>query len=229
MERLFMERQEISDWIDWCEGRKHFERQHFSRIFMELYIEPLTVQDKDDLRTIFKYIPNSSGVLQKMLRIGVRGEDKTNEQIIEIVKKDLHEKRKIIDQWTQEENNQEYLFAMQQVLKAIDASVIKITIDEDYFLNVSNGNANSQFYHPLACLLMPIIPKCDEKTRAIINAFDGISPITQLQDALTVDLLGLDVNFDNYFELFLLGVDYALRNSEEFVVINHRAAMDAEQ
>ena len=119
-----MDPQEIRDWVDFCEGRKTFDRDHFSTFFMELYLEPLTENDRNDLRTVFKYLPNSSRSLEKMMRMDDRAEDKTDEQIVDLVRRDLHEKRKLIDS--------------EEVVNAIDTDAIAITLDEDRFDEVTD-------------------------------------------------------------------------------------------
>ncbi|PQO44355.1 hypothetical protein [Blastopirellula marina] len=62
----------------------------------------------------------------------------------------------------------------------------------------------------------------DVRLRAISSAFYGLASNQQLEFALTADLLPIDINFDNYFEAYLIGVDYAV-TADEVVVIDYRA------
>jgi hypothetical protein len=204
-----LDAQVLNDWIDFCEDRKRFDRRHFARMFMGLYVEPLSDKDIADLRTVFRYVPNSSRVLEKMIRMDGRAEYKTDDQIVELVRRDLREKRKLIDS--------------QKVVDVIDSGAIALTADEHRFDEARSSDANGQFLHCLAQFFMRTLAHREERIQMLSNAFYGLASNLQLQDALTADLLALDVCFDNYFELYLIGVDYAAAE-DEVVVMNYRAA-----
>ena len=56
------------------------------------------------------------------------------------------------------------------------------------------------------------------------NAFYGVASNVQLQFALTADLVGLDADFGNYFDLYRIAVDYAVEEGGA-IAIDCRAMM----
>src|SRR5436190_16412196 len=94
--RLVVDSREIQEWCDFCEGKIDFPRDHFSGMFMDLYLSPLTDVDKGDLRTILRFFLDSSSLLEKMLRLDQPAPDKSDSEIISLVERDLKEYRQIV-------------------------------------------------------------------------------------------------------------------------------------
>lgn len=184
-------------------------------MFMELYLEPLTERDKADLRTIFSYVPGSERALEKMLRLDDCADDKHDSEIIDLVRSDLNEMRRIVNS--------------EPVLKVISSGEIEFMLDEARFEEVRRSDLNWQYQTAMGDYLRR--EKGDylrreksghnAKIEALREAFYGLASDLHLQKALTADLLGVDVSFDNYFELYLIGVHYAL-DSDRVLVMNFR-------
>lgn len=201
-----MDPQELQDWRDFCEGRKpNFESEN---MFMELFSQPLTKADRDDLRTIFSYVPNSSRALKKMFRMDSHADDKTEAQIVKLVHRDLKEKRRIIKD--------------PEVLAAMDLGVREI-VAPSRFDEVFQASLNGQFIHDV----------CDYEIEpfgnaniayALVGTFYYLANNLHLQTALKADLFNAEVSFDNYFELYLIAVNYAV-DPTGVLVVNHRASM----
>src|SRR6516164_3926217 len=131
-----MDQQELNDWRDFCEGRKPYTPMMFSNMFMGMFVEPLSERGRNDLRTVFSFVPNSSRTLEKLLRIGSVAEDKESDQaIIDLVIRDLKEKRRIIDN--------------RQILAAMEFGVSEIVANEARFRQVFNAPLNIQFVDAL--------------------------------------------------------------------------------
>ena len=203
-----MNEQEIQEWRKFCEGNSAYTPDHFSSLFMECYLEPLTEKDKNDLRTVLSLVPGGTRVLEKMLRLDDAASHKSNEEIKELVASDLIEMRQIIHST--------------ELLAVIDAGVIEIVSDDGGFEDACNCKANRLFVHELSAFFVKETRGHDARIRALSNAFYGLSNNMHLQWALTADLLNLDVNFDNYFELYLVGVDYAVC-ADRVTVMDYRA------
>lgn len=212
-----MEPDEIDQWCAFCEGRDDFDRHHFSTLFMELYLQPLTDKDTRDLETIFQYFPTSSVMVEKMLRIGRRADDRSEGEILALVAQDLREKRAIVAAET----------GNAAVLAAIDGGQYLLTQDEARLRAARESSVYSQFYYALATYFMRELARREQKYSALSEAFYKIASEPPLDWSLTASLLGLEPSFDHYFELYLLGVDYAIEE-EAVVVMNYRAAMSAD-
>ncbi len=52
----------INEWCDFCTGKKHFDKSHFSYLFHEQNIE-------NDLTTILQYFPNSDELESKIKKV----------------------------------------------------------------------------------------------------------------------------------------------------------------
>lgn len=203
-----MDAKELKNWCDFCEGKKRFEHGTFSSMFMEMFSESLSDSDRKNLRKVFSYVPNSSRVLKKMLRMDDRAEDKTEQEIVDLVVRDLQEKRRFIDD--------------PQLLAAMDKGVREIVVDDSRFREVFEASLNVDYLHSVCDHVNEISPD-SWITYELGNAFYYLAHNLHLQHALEADLINSDINFDNYFELYLVAVEYALDSSGVFV-INHRAA-----
>jgi hypothetical protein len=205
-----MDRQKIQDWREFCEGTTKFPPDHFSSLFMDLYQAPLTEAEKHDLQVIFSFVPNSSKTLEKMLRMDERSPDRTDGEIIEHVRKDASEIRRII--------------TSAPILSVIDSGVIELTSDEDRFTQTYDRDMNRQFYWHLADYFSKEVRQNGPMMKALSNAFHGLASSLHLECALTASLLADCINLDNYFELYLIGVDYCLA-SDGILAMNYRAVM----
>jgi hypothetical protein len=93
-----MDLQDLDDWRGFCECTRQFDPDHFSRMFMGLFTEDSrSERDRDDLRTAFGYVPNSTRTLEKMLSLDLRADDKDDQEITKLVIRDMTEMRRILD------------------------------------------------------------------------------------------------------------------------------------
>lgn len=202
-----IEPQELQDWLLFCEDEHTVDPNHFATMFMELYLAPLTEKDKQDLALIFSHVSNSEHILEKMIRMDARAEDKTESDIIDLVNSDLKEMRQFINS--------------QPVLDAIDRGIAEEVKNETHFEVAVDSDLNHQFIHILSDFFVGQLANSDGKIRALSNAFYGLASNLHLQWVLTADLLNTDLNFNHYFELYLIGVDYAITRNGA-VVMNYR-------
>jgi hypothetical protein len=203
-----MDPKELKDWCDFCEGTLPYESGMFHGMFMEMFSESLSEADRNDLRKVFSYVPNSSRALEKMFRMDDRADDRTEQEIVDLVLRDLQEKGRVIDD--------------PELLGAMDKGVREIVVDDSRFQEVRQEALNAEFIHAV----------CDRVNNAspqnwiiyeLSEAFYYLAHDLHLQHALEADLVNADINFDNYFDLYMIGVNYALDTTGVFV-INHRAA-----
>ena len=204
-----MDQLELNDWRDFCEGTKPYPPEHFSRLFMEMFLDPPSERDRNNLRTVFSYVPNSSRTLEKMLRLDSRADDKSDQETTDLVIRDLREMRRIV--------------ADPQILACIDLGVSEIVADDTRFQQARESLLNRKFVQAIADYFIEEMFRQphNEKIIALSGAFYGLASDLHLQYALTADLLDSDVSCDNYFELYLIGVNYAL-DKNGALVINYR-------
>lgn len=204
-----MDQQEVRSWIDFCEGKSLLSSEQFSGLFMELYSAPLTDKDKDDLRSIFGAVPNSAEALDRMFRLDALAVSKSEDEIIDLVRRDLLEMRQLV--------------TSPILLDAMNAP-IEITLVQDAFQQVCDCEMNRLFFHEMATRFVEEMARHHSRIRGLSNAFYGLASNVHLQWALTADLLDIEANFDNYFELYLVGIDYAVGNNH-VLAMNYRARM----
>jgi len=207
----------VSEWFDLCEGKQEFETSHFSDLFHDFFQQPFDDAVKNDLQTIFGYFPEPSRILQMFSQLRVRAPDLTDDQIVDLVKRDLAEKRKILAM------DADKYDGLDQVINIIDNGPFTLTVDKPKFNTARESGIQQPFALCLAGYVQRLLMECDEKTRAMNQAFYGVAFNAELQRTLTSQLMDLDVNFDHYFSLYKIGVDYAF-DSNEVVIMNHRAA-----
>jgi hypothetical protein len=98
--------------------------------------------------------------------------------------------------------------------------------DETRFQEARDSSLNWAYGHAISAYFIAAIelqPHSD-RISALHEAFYGIASDVHLQTALTANLLNSEVNCDNYFELYRIGVDYAL-DTKGAVVIDYRKIM----
>src|ERR1035438_3956265 len=146
-----MDQQELKDWRDFCEGRKPHTPMEFSSMFMSMFVEPLGENEKNDLRTVLSYIPNSSQTLEKLLRIGGPAVNRSELEIVDLLIRDLNEMRRIN--------------VAPQVLAAMDFGVSEITAYEARarFQQVFEAPLNRQFVDALGKYHGQIMSGCADK------------------------------------------------------------------
>ncbi len=205
-----MDQQELDDWRDFCEGTKNFSAWHFSRIFMGIFYPSLNEIEREHLKQVFSYVPNSSRALEKILRIDMPADDRSDQEIIDLVLSDMRQVRRIT--------------TAPDILAAIDLGICEVISDEEQFRRVCvSSELGSDYIQNLCDAIGDDISRKsnDKKTYALHEAFYGIATDLHLQHALTADLIGSEIECDNYFELYLIGVDYVLTKNGA-LVINHR-------
>ena len=211
-----MDPNEIADWCAFCEGKGDFDIRHFSTLLMEFFLEKPYDEDVLALHTVFRYVPDSERALAMLLRLDHRAEDKTDNDILALVKRDLGEKRRII----------EAMGGPDALIDVIQSDGCLITLDEAEFDKARNSNLNGHFFHCISSFMMQHLADCDKRIAALDNAFYGVASNLQLQWTLTAALMRLEVDLSNYFELYDVGVDYAI-DEDGVLIMNYRAAMDS--
>lgn len=201
-----MDKTIIREWHEFCDGNASHAPEDFSTLFMEIYLEPKTKEDEDYLKAIFRPIPNSSSALDKLIRLYEPAPFQTEVEISEAVKRDINAMRPLI--------------TSHDVLKAME-SRIEITLDENDFHKKSDSQINLKLIHAIADYSMKQIVDQSKPIQALSKAFFGIAHNLHLQCALTADLVPGMISFENYFELYYIGVDYAL-GANEVTAINYR-------
>ncbi len=191
-----MDQAEIQAWLDYCTGVSA-EEPDISSIFIELFSNRLTEQDKDDLRTVFNVVPNSARALNRMFQMDDIVSSKSNEEISDIVRSDLFEMKKLV--------------RSDNLIKAMDGYPIVFTIDDKYFSIVRNSITNRQYYHEKSCSISPLVDGAGPIIQLLCGAFYGVAFNVNLQHVFIADLINLEVNFDNYFQLYKIGVDYVFK------------------
>jgi len=205
-----MDQQDLNEWRDFCEGRIPYTPFMLSNMFMSMFYKPLTEAQKNDLRTVFSYVPNSSKTVETLLRIAEPGPGRnTSEQeITDLVVRDLKEKRRIIDN--------------PRLIAAMDLGICDIVLDQTRFHEVRSAPLDGEFTDAICDYVT--MPDHDARISVLRNAFYGIANNLHLQMALTAGLVRSDVSFDNYVELYLSGGDYAL-DTNGALLINYRATV----
>lgn len=226
-----MDAGEIRDWKDYCEGRKDFDIYHFSNLFADVLHEPLSQQDVDALHTIFGYIPDASRAMQKMIRLSGSAPDRTDDEIAALVQADISEKRKVVAKVINDlsrlgDDFNSLLASAKELHLALGNPQIRFCDDADTF-NEAREGAHQSTYEYCTASLFSGRKGVDNKVQAMQEAFYGIASDTALQESLSSNLrpVGIDINFDNYFELYLIGVEYAVLTSS-ILVINFRKLDD---
>ena len=203
----------LDDWIHFCEGKKEFDDLAFESLLSEMYYDSFfTKEDKEALKTIFQYFPESTSVVDKLLKLDSGAAKKTDEQLIELVKVDLSERIKVIHQPSQQKAK----------CPSPDSCEYSIIGPEDHhaYRQIKFSDCYEQATSLLKRYFSDQLQTRDRKTRMICDAFFGIADNQYLQWSLTADLLKLDVDLGNYIDVYLAGADYAF--NELRVVVMQR-------
>ena len=209
-----MNTEKICEWVDFCRGKTTItDDDHFSKMFYDLYSEPFTRDEVDLLTSAFENFENAGGVLNKILRLEFRGARKSNDELLSLVSDDLKQKRKFVEQVVSSNAN------ARAILSVIDSGRYSFTDDHGTFQQRQAHNLSRSFRAIFANHFMRLLrkDKCDRKIRMLCDSFYGIAHDVWLNWALTANLLQLDVDFENFFELYAAGANYCI--DDESIVI----------
>lgn len=182
---------------------------------MELFLDEANEEcEKEDLRKVLSYVPASSVVLARMLQLADCAADKTDDEILELVTKDLAQKRRIIER----------VSVHADILELIDHGKTVLTTDKVMYREAATSELDARFDICVADFCIARIQSSGKIIRTICDAFYGIASNQNVQWALTSELIDLGVDLGIYFDLYRIGVDYSLDDSR-IVIMNHREAM----
>lgn len=205
---------ELDDWLEFCADEDGPTPRYFPRLFMELFLDPANSEkDRQRICKILEPIPNSAGVCRKLLQLEECWPDLSRQQIQQLILADLDNIRATVD-------------GVDETLSRIDIQNVRFSATTEGFETVRHSPIFGQFCHRVANYFKKLVAaNGDRRVRALSEAFYGVAGDLKLQDVLTAELLGVGDRFNNYFELYIAGVDYAIEK-DGIVVAEWRKLME---
>ena len=195
----------LTDWCDFCEEKKDFDKSHFLTLFHADI-------DKNYLNTVLQYFPNKDDIIQRVLAVreakSYRAECfKVDENFaLELASKDINEKRKACAYLSEHE-----------LTALIDTVQLRFTSDPSSFEKARHDDWNREYKAQVGYYFDESWMEETDKYYAIFEAFYGMTNSYELQWYLGKPLMRTFVDPDNYFELWKVGGDYAFTETEILV------------
>ncbi|WP_165750572.1 hypothetical protein [Cellulophaga sp. Z1A5H] len=196
MNKASFDNELLNDWCDFCEGKKEFDKFHFSTLLMETLLEGYTTEFDSFISKMTKYFDIS---IYENIKYAFSDEKKSQGNIKDWVINDLREKRKIIE-------------------LAPDSTKLKEIIDSPQFLFVKNRDElykaretdnNTILYDEVGDFVIENIDN-DKQLFALKEVLYNIASDSELVNALLSRLIKSNVDLSNYLDIYKNGCDYAV-------------------
>lgn len=196
----------LDDWNLFCQGKMDFDKSHFYTLFMEQ-------KDPEYFKKALQYFPNSDGLLERMGRVvgfgnpqELEAKVKSPEDALKYASMDLQERIRIAEEYGEAE-----LVAELSKLRpkySEDFEDVEKFRHEDlhgWMLEVVGDYFRDQLYENT------------EKLYGLLDAFYGLTTRFEIKWFLGTPLTNGGFNLDNYFELWRVGADYAVKDGQLLV------------
>lgn len=198
MDKLFQ------DWINLCEGKKSFDKSHFFSLFQA--DDNGDFFSEEELRKILDYFDEKDELFLRLNNYFNNQKEETEDIkdfLIHKMESDLLEKRKLI-------TDAELLTIIDQPIEFVDGISF-----------VFNAQQSSWMHHEIISeieysMLAAKTLKTPE-VYALFEAFYGLSQNYNLVWYLGKPLLDIDINVDNYFDIWKMGGEYAFSNRKNLL------------
>lgn len=194
----------ITDWCNFCEGRALFDKDHFHTLFWEDNKNDKIT--KDELILIFKYFPNSKELFNLMndyLFNKTLLKNATNETLIELVKKDINQKK-----------------LLSTKLQNIDNYPIEYIANFNLVEQYKNCCEYLEYYDEISDIIADNWIIEDKKTFALYESFYGLVKDYEIVWYLFSPLINTKINFKYYFDFTSLGGIHSINNKKILVSKN---------
>lgn len=192
----------ISEWCEFCEGKKVFDKSHFYTLFWEDITQ-------SDLKTIFKYFPNADQLFEltndylfgKTQRVP---DTLVYETLVELAVNDINQKKCLLN-------------INSDLYRLIDH--IKVEFVDDHILvkNLCSSSPYVDFFDAISDILLDSWVIEDKKTYALYEAFYGLTKSYEIVWGLFNPLYSKDINLQNYIRFTSLGGVYSFSDNRLLV------------
>ncbi len=200
----------LDDWIDYCESKKDFDKSHFYSFFLRN--DNKKGFSDYEYQKIFKYFTNKDELIRRLKEYFSKENyinqiDDLKDFLILSTRKDIEEKKQVLDD--------------DELLKILDK---KIYFLEDFneFSEYQLDEWNGEY--------ISLLGDSFRKTRsneeyALFEAYYGLTNNIQLVWYLGSPLLGIELNFDYYFDIWKVGGDYAV--TEDCIYVSTSSSINS--
>ncbi|MBO0593992.1 hypothetical protein I2486_21540 [Cellulophaga sp. E16_2] len=186
----------LNDWCDFCEGKKEFDKFHFSTLLMETLLEGYTPEFDEFISKITKYFDIS---IFENIKYAFSDEKKSQGNVKDWVINDLREKRKII----------ELAPDSTKLKEIIDSPQFLFVKDRDELYKARETDNNTILYEEVGDFVIENIDN-DKQLFALKEVLYNIASDSELVNALLSRLIKSDVDLSNYLDIYKNGCDYAV-------------------
>lgn len=186
----------ISDWCQFCEGKKEVDKSYFYTLFWEDI-------NRDDLNEIFKYFPYSDKLFEIMSDyLFSNGSiiNQTNNELIKLVQKDILEKISLTDN-----------------LKHIRDYPIEYIENYNFVKDKIDSDEYYEYYDEIADIVADNWLLEDKKCFALYEAFYGLTKNYEIVWYLFSPLINTSINYKYYFDIITYRGIYTIYNKKILV------------
>jgi hypothetical protein len=192
----------ISDWCEFCEGRKAFDKSHFYTLFWEDITQ-------SDLRIIFKYFPKADKLFELTYDY-LFGETQRvpeallNETLIELALNDINQKKYL-------------LHTNSDLFRMVDSIKVEFVDDDILVQNLSKKSPYLDFFDAISDTLLDSWIVEDKKTYALYEAFYGLTKSYEIVWGLFSPLFSMNISFQYYIQFTSFGGVYCFLDNKLLV------------
>lgn len=200
----------LSEWSDYCEGKRVFEDCYFYGLFMDI-----NGNDYNALHKIFKYFPNADELLirtsnyitAKESHINSNKNISNSEDCIKLALLDLNLKNKLL---------------LEAGITSFDEIISNLTpvyvTNLRETINEQNIDLDSEFSSEVNELIQENwIHKPEHQIYQLWEAFFGLTQSLEMVKYIIKPLSSVKIEFKEYFELYKKGGDYFITDKNIFI------------
>lgn len=193
----------LSDWCDYCEGKKKFDSFHFSTLLMESFLDGYTPQLDQFIQEITKYFDSS---VYQHLKYAFSEPIKAHDDIMYWVEKDLLEKQKIFA-------NHPLASGLNEIIEKKSFRLIQNHTEIDKARITDN---HTILYEMTGDFVTQNI--ADERLFALDEILYNIAYDYNLVYGVLSGCLNSEIDLSNYLEIYQRNCDYAV-NDETIIIL----------
>lgn len=196
---------ELEDWIDFNKGIKEFDKSHFYTLLMD-NDDGISITE-DEINLVFSFFPNSHELSNRL---------KSYYSNVDF-RKSIHDLPKYLIQATTEDVKSKLKLFISDELKPFLENEIHFVESIEEITSSKLEDWQNEHYidiisdHVYDCRIS------GEKIIALFEAFFGLTRDYQLTWYLGSPLIKSEINFDNYYDIWKVGGDYAITNDRVIV------------
>lgn len=213
----------LNEWCAFCEGRQRFGIYHFATLLMEVFQTGMTPEVDEFTKTFAKYFPK--GLYDNLCRYAG---DTPKGDAVPWARRELAEMRSMLERDSLDGSSTQLrvtgIPGSDDLVNLIDQCNMRITHDRRELVDIQSTSANHRSLYFKKGEFVRNVLGNDVRHAALTEVLYNLSCCNYfLVYSLMDPLFDSPVDFNNYFEMYLRGCDYAFGETDIVIFVHQRS------